>query len=166
MVMSFSLLRPCSVRPVAGRGRCFGEAAQPLERGRVCEALGIGGLLQPDASLDGEDQLRHLFRRERRQLAGAPVHVADDPGESLPGAGMRRRVTPVQVRIPRRVHAELDQQQPPVQLGAVAPGRVLPQHVQLLGSGQALGQPRVLRRALVDPLLQQRQEQVGLVAKP
>ena len=129
-------------------------------------AGGICRLLQANAGLDGEDQLRHLLRRERRRLACAPVHIGDDPGQGLPGTGVQRRVPPAQVRVTRRVDAELDQQQPPVQLGTVAPGRVLAQHPHPLRAGQALGQSRVLGRTLGDPFLEQGQEQVGLVAEP
>jgi len=52
------------------------------------------------------------------------------------------------------VHAELDQQQSPVQLRAIAPGRVLAQHVRPGGAAVAVGQPLVLRRALGDAFLQ------------
>ena len=156
------MLRP----PVTGRDRGFGQAPQPLERDRVGGAFGICRLLQADAGLDGEDHLCHLFRRVRRRLVRPPVHIGDDLGQALPGAGVQRRVPPAQLRVPRCVHAELDQQQPPVELGAVAAGRVLAQHPHPLRAGQALGQPRVLRRPLGDPLLQQGQEQVGLVAEP
>jgi hypothetical protein len=110
--------------------------------------------------------VRHLLRRERRRLARPPVYAADDLGQGVPGAGVQRRVPPAQVRVARRVHAELDQQQPPVQLGAVAPGRVLAQHPPPLRAAQRPGQPGVLGRPLGDLFLQQRQEQVGLVAEP
>jgi len=60
--MPVSLLRP----PVTGRDRGFGQAPQPLERDRVGGAFGICRLLQADARLDGQDQPRHLFRRQRR----------------------------------------------------------------------------------------------------
>ena len=126
----------------------------------------IGRLFQADAGLDGEDHQRHLLRRERRRLACPPVHLGDDPGQALPGTGVQRRVPPGQLRVTRRVDAELDQQQPPVQLGTVAPGRVLAQHPHPLRAAQPLGQPRVLRRTPGDPFLQQGQEQVGLVAEP
>jgi hypothetical protein len=120
------------------------RAAAPVEDGVD------GGVQRPPGAARPAD-------RQRDHGGRAAPDLLTDHREGGEASGQRR--------VTGRVHAELDHQQRPVQVGAQHPGPLARHRAELRGGAGAVRQRPDLLDALLDPLLQQGQEQLGLAAE-
>jgi hypothetical protein len=91
--------------------------ADDVGEGRAGQGGWLRKPLENGARAKREDEFGHRAGREARLGTGLLVQAAEEPGVPLHRAAVQLRVAPVQVGDASRVRAELDDQQPPFQLG-------------------------------------------------